>query len=321
MTQLTTDAEATGIAAAARAAPRQRLRRNSPWTALAFLLPFLALFVVFVIVPIGAALWASLHRWSLGLPGRPWVGASNYAELFAGTSVTSVEFWKGMQATGIFSAAAAPLLVVVPLALALLLHRKFPGRTFFRAVYFAPYVFGVAVVGLLWHYLLDRQLGPVNQLLGAVGLPDDIAWTTTLPAGWFALVGVTVWWTVGFNAVIYLAALQDIPKELYEAATIDGAGAWRRFRTVTLPGIGRVLQFVVTITIIACANMYGQSALITQEQPGTDTRTAIGYIAQTGIEAFDIGTASAMSMILAVILMAASALVLLAFRKVGDLDS
>ncbi|CAM3483805.1 carbohydrate ABC transporter permease [Isoptericola cucumis] len=320
MTQLMTGHEARRLDDPPDVTTRRPLRRNSPWTALAFLLPFFALFVVFVIVPVGSAVWASLHRWSLGLPGRPWVGGDNYAELFAGTSVTSVEFWKGMQATGIFSAGSAPLLIVIPLALALLLHQKFPGRTFFRAVYFAPYVFGVAVVGLLWHYLLDRQLGPVNQLLRAVGLPGDIAWTTTLPAGWVALIGVTVWWTVGFNAVIYLAALQDIPKDLYEAATIDGAGAWRRFLAVTLPGIRRVLQFVVTITIIACANMYGQSALITQEQPGTDTRTAIGFIAQTGIEGFDIGTSSAMSMILAVSLVVVSALVLLAFRKVGDLE-
>ena len=293
----------------------RRLRRNSPWTALAFLTPFLVIFTVFVIVPVATAIWASLHRWSLGLPGTPWVGGANYRELFAGSTVTSVEFWKGMTATGIFTGLSAPLLIVLPLGLAMLLNRHFPGRTFFRAVYFAPYVLGVAVIGLLWRYLLDRQLGPINQLFGI-----DVAWTTTLPAGWVSLVVATLWWTMGFNAVIYLAALQDVPKELYEAARVDGAGAWRRFVSVTLPGITRVLQFVVAITIIASANMYGQSALITQEQPGTDTRTAIGYIAQTGIEGFDIGASSAMSMILAVTLMLLSGVVVLAFRKIGGSD-
>jgi multiple sugar transport system permease protein len=307
----------TAVSSTRLASPTRngRLRRGSPWTALAFFAPFLVIFVVFVVVPIVMAAWASLHRWSLGLPGTPFVGADNYTELFAGSTVTSIEFWKGMQATGVFTALSAPLLIALPLGLAMLLNRRFAGRTFFRAVYFAPYVLGVAVIGLLWRYLLDRQLGPVNQLLGL-----DVAWTTTLPAGWASLVIATVWWTIGFNSVIYLAALQDVPKELYEAATVDGAGPGRRFVSVTLPGITRVLQFVVAITIIASANMYGQSALITQEQPGSDTRTAIGYIAQTGIQGFDIGASSAMSMILAVTLMLLSGVVVLAFRKVGGSD-
>jgi multiple sugar transport system permease protein len=295
-----------------------RTLRGRPWTPYLFLAPFFVLFAVFVVLPIGLGLWASLHRWSLGLPRTPFVGLDNYTGLFSGSSVLSVEFWKGMQATAIFTAASAPLLVVLPLGLALLLNRAFPGRTFFRAVFFAPYVLGVAVIGLLWNYLLDAQLGPVNQILGALGLPGDIAWTTSLPAGWVALVVATLWWTLGFNTVIYLAALGDVPAELYDAAKVDGAGAWQRLWAVTVPGIRRVLQFVVTITIIASANMYGQSKLITQEQPGTATRTAIGFIADTGIAGFDIGASSAMSMILAVSLMAVSALVFLLFRKAGD---
>lgn len=309
----------TAVSSAANPPPPPRsgtrMRRNAPWTALAFLAPFLVIFTVFVVVPVIGAIWASLHRWSLGLPGTPWVGGANYAELFAGSTVTSVEFWKGMTATGVFTGLSAPLLIVLPLGLAMLLHRRFPGRTFFRALYFAPYVLGVAVIGLLWRYLLDRQLGPINQILGL-----DVAWTTTLPAGWVSLVVATVWWTIGFNSVIYLAALQDVPKELYEAATVDGAGPLRRFTAVTLPGISRVLQFVIAITIIASANMYGQAALITQEQPGTDTRTAIGYIAQTGIQGFDIGASSAMSMILAVTLMLLSGVVVLGSRKLGGSD-
>lgn len=282
-----------------------------------FLLPFFVVFTTFVLVPIGLGVYASLHRWSLGLPGRPLVGLENYAALLDGSQVDSVEFWSGMRVTAIFTALSVPLLVVVPLAVALLLNQRFRGRTFFRAVYFAPYVLGVAVIGLLWRYLLDAQLGPVNQLLAAVGLPGDTLWTTSLPAGWVSLVGVTVWWTLGFNAVIFLAALQDVPAELHEAATVDGAGAWRRFAAVTVPSMRRVLQLVVTITIIASANMYGQSALVTQEQPGTATRTAIGFIAQTGIQGFDIGSASAMSMVLALLLMVVSGLVLTGFRRVG----
>ena len=118
-----------------------------------------------------------------------------------------------------------PLLVVIPLGVALLMNQKFRGRNLFRAVYFAPYVLGVAVVGVLWRFLLDNNVGLVNHYLGALGLPDDIAWIDVDPGAWVALVGVTVWWTLGFNAVIYLAGLQDIPRELYEAAKVDGASA------------------------------------------------------------------------------------------------
>ncbi|MFC0673176.1 carbohydrate ABC transporter permease [Brachybacterium hainanense] len=299
-----------------RAAPR-RIRRGHPVTPYLFVAPFLVLFAVFVLTPILVLAFSSLRQWILGFERGGFVGLENYATLLSGRGVLSEEFWSGMRVTAIFTAASVPLLVTVPFALALLLNLRFRGRTFFRAVYFAPYVLGVAVVGVLWHFLLDARVGPVNHLLGVLGLPDHVAWTTSLPAGWVSLVGVTVWWTAGFNAVIYLAALQDVPVELHEAARIDGAGAWRRLWVVTIPHMRRVLQFVVLITIIASANMYGQSALITQEQPGGGTRTAIGYIAVTGMQSYDIGMASAMSMILALCLILASLLVNQIFRLVG----
>ncbi len=296
---------------------RRHLRSGSPVTPYLFLGPFLILFTVFVLAPILVLAWSSTRQWILGFDSGGFVGWANYASLLSGEGVLSEEFWRGMRVTAIFTVLSVPLLVTIPFALALLLNLRFRGRTVFRALYFAPYVLGVAVVGVLWHFLLDAQVGPVNHLLGALGLPDSIAWTTSLPAAWVSLVGVTVWWTVGFNAVIYLAALQEVPAELYEAARVDGAGAWRRLWTVTIPHMHRVLQFVVVITIIASANMYGQSALITNEQPGGATRTAIGYIAQTGMQSYDIGMASAMSMALALCLILASLLVNQLFRFVG----
>jgi multiple sugar transport system permease protein len=198
---------------------------------------------------------------------------------------------------------------------ALVMNSKFRGRNLFRALYFAPYVLGVAVIAVLWRFLLDNNIGLVNQYMGAVGLPDDIAWLTSVPAGWVALVGVTVWWTLGFNAVIYLAGLQDIPGELYEAARVDGANKWQSFRNVTLPGLRPVLAFVTMITIIASANMFGQSYLMTKGAPGTETRTAIYYIADTGLKSFQMGDAAAMSYLLTVILMILSVGVFWLFRE------
>jgi multiple sugar transport system permease protein len=130
-----------------------------------------------------------------------------------------------------------------------------------------------------------------------------------------ALVGVTVWWTLGFNAVIYLAALQDIPAELYEAAKVDGATAWQQFWNVTIPGLRPILTFVTLITLIASANMFGQSYLMTQGGPGRATRTAIYEITQTGLRNFQMGDGAAMSYVLTVFLMLLSVLVFWLFRE------
>ncbi len=289
---------------AAGTTPRMR-----PWTPYAFLAPYLALFTVFMLLPIGFGFWTSLHEWDINLPDKPFVGLENYAELFDPASVDGSRFWTAMRATGIFTVASVPLLIVLPLLVALLMNGRFAGRNVYRAVYFAPYVLGVAVVGFVWQFLLDGNIGLVNHYLGL-----DVQWTTDVPPAWVALVGVTVWWTLGLNSVIFLAGLQDIPRELHEAAMVDGASAWHRFRSVTLPGLRPVTVFVVNATILASANMFGQSYIITRGAPADQTKTAIYLIAETGLRQFDMGTASAMSFILAAFLMVASALVFGAFR-------
>lgn len=304
---------------ALRGEPRRRPisahGKVTPWL---FLAPYLALFIVFVVLPIVLGAWISLHRWDYTLPGRPFVGLDNYSRLFDSGSLDATQFWTAMEATGIFTVFSVPFLLVVPLAVALLMNMRFRGRNFFRAVYFAPYVLGVAVVSVLWRYLLDNNIGLINYYLGVVGLPDATAWLTSLPAAWVSLIGVTVWWTLGFNSVIYLAALQDIPNELYEAAKVDGGNRWDQFRHVTLPGLRPVLAFITTITIIASANMFGQSYLMTQGGPGRETRTAIYQIAETGLTNFQMGSAAAMSYILTVFLMLLSIFVFWIFRERRD---
>ncbi|MGH3146619.1 MAG: carbohydrate ABC transporter permease, partial [Rubrobacter sp.] len=267
-----------------------------------FMAPYLVLFLVFVIAPAVYGAWISLHDWDYLLPGKPFVGLRNYTDLFNPASTTSEPFWNSMEATGKFTLYSVPLLVVVPLLVALFLNQKFPGRGFFRAVYFAPYVLGVAVIGILWRFILDPNNGLLNYYLGALGLPANTPWITDLPAGWVSLVGVTVWWTLGFNAVIYLAGLQDIDPALYDAAKVDGANAWQRFVNVTMPGLRPVLLFVIVVTILASANMFGQSYVITQGAPGAETRTAIWHIADTGLRNFNMGAAAAMSFVLALAL-------------------
>jgi multiple sugar transport system permease protein len=291
-------------------------RRGGSLTAWLFLAPYLVLFGGFVLLPILFGLWISLHNWDFTLPGKPFVGLDNYTALLDPDSVSFEPFWNSMKATGIFTLFTVPLLIVVPLAVALVMNEKFRGRDVFRAIYFAPYVLGVAVIGVLWTFLLDANIGFVNYYLEKIpGVKENIAWTTSLPWGWIALVGVTVWWTLGYNAVIYLAGLQDIPRELYEAAKVDNAGRWSRFRHVTLPGLRPVLVFVVTVTILASANMFGQALLITQGAPGNETRTAIMFIFQEGLRDFRMGSAAAMSYVLALFLLAISLITFAVFRE------
>jgi multiple sugar transport system permease protein len=167
-------------------------------------------------------------------------------------------------------------------------------------------------------FILDPSVGVLNYLLGQVGLPDDTAWTTAEPWVWVSLVGMTVWWTLGFNTIIYLAGLQDINRELYDAAAVDGAKRWHRFRHVTLPGLKPVFVFVVTVSILASANLFGQSYIMTQGAPAEKTRSAIMFIAEEGFLDFHLGSAAAMSYVLAVFLMALSAGVFFFFRERGE---
>ncbi|MGW1343543.1 carbohydrate ABC transporter permease [Kribbella sp. NPDC002412] len=290
--------------AEAGAIGKRRTRASSPVrgygraTPYLFLAPYLLLFLLFVVGPALFGLWMSLHDWDFQLPGKPFVGLQNYKDLFDPLTATAEPFWHGMRATGIFTVASVPLLVAVPLGLAVLLNRKFPGRTFFRAVYFAPFVLGVAVIGLMFRYILDTNFGILNAFLELFGLPE-IGWTNDQPWAWISLVLVTVWWTAGFNSIIYLAGLQDIPAEQYEAAQLDGANRWQQFRHITLPGLRPVTVFIVTITLLASANMFGQALLITQGGPGDTTTTALMVITDIGFGQFRMGQAAAMSYVLA----------------------
>lgn len=313
----------TGTTTATRPAPTRefaartghgRLRLNHPLTPYLLCAPYLILLLTFVVGPALFGVWISLHDWDYMLPNKPFIGLANYAALLDPTSVVFPQFWNGMRATGIFTVASVPFLVLIPLGIAILLNRKFPGRSFFRAMIFAPFVLGIAVIGLLWNYLLDSQFGLINGFLGLFGIPP-VGWTQTQPWAWVALVMMTVWWTLGFNCVIYLAGLQSIPDEQYEAAAIDGAGRWSQLIHVTIPGLRNVLVFIITTTVLASANMFGQSYLVTNGGPGDSTRTAIMVMTQEGLRSFKMGTATAMSYVLALFLAVISIINFLALKE------
>jgi multiple sugar transport system permease protein len=302
MTATSLDTQPSKSESAGPRRSRRKIRGSGRATPYLFLLPYGVLFIGFIGIPAIYGVYISLHDYDYLLPHQPWVGLRNYTDLFKSGSRDGADFWQSMRATLVFTIFSVPLLVVIPLGVALLLNRKFPGRTFFRAIFFTPFVLGVAVVGVLFRFLLDPNIGVVNHYLHSAGVSRNIPWLTQLPWAWISLVSMTVWWTLGFNAIIYLAGLQDISPELYDAADIDGANEWGKFRNVTLPGLRPVMLFVTTVTILASANMFGQALLVTNGAPGNGTRTAIFYISQVGLRQYRQGAAAAMSYIFAIIL-------------------
>ncbi|GLV59909.1 glycerol-3-phosphate ABC transporter permease [Dictyobacter sp. S3.2.2.5] len=276
-----------------------------------FILPHFIFFVMFIGYPFFNGLYLSLFRYDYLQPAtNAFVGLQNYLDLFTQGSVTFQNFWNSLWNTVQFVVYSVPLLVVLPLLLALLLNAKIPGVTVFRTIYFAPWVLSVSVVGLLWWWIFQSAGGLVNTYLTMWNLPAP-EWLSTLPWAWVSIVIATIWWTMGFNMIILLAALQGIPTELYEAGSVDGANKWNMFWSLTLPMLRPILLFIVITSIIASFNLFGQPFIMTQGGPalpsGSGATTPVMYeIYNEGIVRHFVGSAAAMSLVVAVIMIVIS---------------
>ncbi|WP_409304267.1 carbohydrate ABC transporter permease [Peribacillus sp. SCS-155] len=279
---------------------------NTSWksklTSSLFVLPYLLLFTIFLLVPIIYGAWMSLNNWDLLNPVHEFVGLKNYVKIFDTDSYISKLFLEGLQNTLQFVLYSVPLLVAVGLALALLIN-SLPGKFkgFFRTVYFIPYSVSVSVVAIVWLWLLDTNSGLINQYLLKAGI-SGIPWLTDLPWAWISLVIATLWWTIGFNMVIFINALNDVPEELYEAGALDGASRWQRFVHITLPSIRPTMLFVLITSTIASFNIYGQPFLMTRGGPGTETKVLLMNIVDEAFEQRQLGNAAAMSLMMALIM-------------------
>ncbi|HPH98589.1 MAG TPA: sugar ABC transporter permease [Anaerolineaceae bacterium] len=272
-----------------------------------FILPHLIFFAVFIGYPFFSGLYISFFQYDVLRPeATVFVGLQNYLDLFKAGSVKFIEFWNSMQVTLTFVIFSVPFLVVIPLVLAVLLNIKVPGRNFFRAVYFAPWVLSCAVISLIWWWIFQSQGGLLNYYLKMLGL-ETPRWLSTMPYAMISIIIATVWWTMGYNMIIFLAALQDIPTDLYEAAEMDGAGSWARFVHVTLPLLRPVLVFIVITTIIASFNLLGQPMMMTRGAPaqptgGGATEPVMLRIFTEGFVRPFQGSAAAMSVVVATIM-------------------
>ncbi len=291
-------------------------KRRFDLTPYLFISPHLVFFTVFLAWPFFYGIYISLFEFDFLRPERrPFLGLKNYLNLFDPTSIQFTDFWRAMVNTGEFVIWSLPPLVGLALLLAILLNGRFRGRNAFRTIFFAPYALSVTVAGVLWWWIFQSQGGLINHYLDLLGLPTW-NWLSSMPEAWIAIMIATVWWTIGFNTVIFLAALQEIPASLYEAAAIDGASPLQQFWYVTLPLLRPVLVFVVTITLIASANLFGQPYLMTAGGPLQQTETVIYRIYIEGILRNQMGSAGAMSVFIASILLLLTALNFKLFGRV-----
>lgn len=266
-----------------------------------FIAPHLLFFAAFLAWPFFYGIYISLFRFDFLQPNnRPFVGMKNYVNLFNPQSVQFDDFWNGLSNTGEFILWSVVPLVGIALVLAVLLNRNYPGRGVFRTIFFAPYTLSVTVASVLWWWIF-QQTGLVNQVLQMIGL-KSLNWLGDMPGAWIAITVATIWWTIGFNTVIFLTALQEIPKSLYEAAAIDGANSSQQFFGITLPMLRSVIVFVLTITLIASANLFGQPYLMTGGGPVKGTETVVHRIFIEGILRSQMGSAAAMSIVVALLL-------------------
>lgn len=273
-------------------------RRRTPlrWVLL-FLVPSAIPLIIFTFVPMVGSLWISLHKWNL-ISDMSWVGFDNYAKLLSDPKTGEVFLH-----TAIYILGYLPLVYIGGLGLAMALNTKLAGRSFFRAAVFLPVVTSWVVVALVWQWLLNPANGLVNKILGGLGLGQPGWWTDpdwALPS----VILASAWKDLGFVMVILLAGLQAIPSDLYEAATVDGATGWQRFRRITLPLLSPSTFFVIVISLINGFQVFDQVYVMTGGGPQGASQVVVGQIYNLTFRYGRAGEASSLSWILfAVILM------------------
>jgi len=276
---------------------------QSRLTSSLFVLPYLLCFCTFLLFPILYGVYISLHNFELLSVDHEFVGFEHYIKIFTpGTYLNSL-FFHGLWATAQFVIYSVPLLIVLGLALALLVHHL-PGklRGLFRTFFFLPYAVSASVMAVIWLMMFDSNAGFINSVLMKLNI-QGIPWLTDHPWSWIALVMTTLWWTIGFNMVIFANALNEVPEDYYEAASIDGAGAWRKFASITLPSIRPVMLFVMITSTIASFNIYAQPFLLTRGGPGDTTKVLLINILDQAFVRKELGSASAMAILMALLIM------------------
>ena len=297
-----------------------KLERKKTLVALSFIAPNFIGFAFFTLIPVLVAVFMSMTEWSGGsFSTMKWVGLGNFTQLFAvpqryidrledpnffavlGLFFDKVDIGIALKNTVTYTIITVPLTLVCSMALALALNKAVKGAIGFRAIMFFPYVSSTVAICVCWSFMMMKN-GPVNQLLMAFGSTFNKTWTADSNMAIWAVIIVSVWKSMGYYMVIYLAALQGIPRELYEAATVDGANKWQQFTHITVPQLSPTTFFVSVMLVIGCFKVYDTVALMTGGGPGRATKMLVTYTIDE-FNAFKYGTACAIAMVLLVLVL------------------
>jgi multiple sugar transport system permease protein len=286
----------------ARKRPRERAggvtatRRQQTRSAWLFLAIPGLLFLVFMVLPIVIAAVISLSDYAV-VGELNWVGFDNYVRI-----ASDPYFWISLRNTAFYTVLYVPLGLIIALATALMLNRRVRTVKMFRTFFYIPVISSTVATATIWYWLLNPQYGLLNVALGFVGI-DGPAWLYDSKWAMFAIVMMSVWAGFGANMMIFLGGLQGVPRDLYEAARLDGANAWQSFRYVTVPALFRTTFLVSTLLIINAFQVFDQAYVLTKGGPGNSTITMVYYIYNKGFASLEMGYASAHSFVLFVIIL------------------
>ena len=300
--------------------PVQRRRRGARriaglmWrerSAYAFLAPGLILFSIFTVFALGFAFYLTFREWNILEPEKPFIGLQNYRDM-----IGDEDFRRSVINTFYFTGASVPLGMALGLGVALLLNQPLRGRSILRTLFFLPVVTPFVVAAIVWKWLYNGDFGPINYyLLKTHLISEPLLWLADKNLAMPAVVLMSVWTSVGFSMVVYLAALQGVPAELYESARIDGAGAWARFRYVTLPMLAPSTLFLMVMGIIGSFQVFTQIYIMTSGGPVNRTSTMVYYIYEAAFKFYEMGYASTLAYALFLLLLVFTAIQLHLYRR------
>ena len=296
--------------------PMSKLERKNTLIAYSFLAPNFLGFAIFTLVPVVFSVLLSFVKWNGGpISQMEWVGLDNYASIFKIEKVIEkfsegeffyfferVDLGIALKNTIFYTIVTVPLTLICAIALAMALNKAVKGAVVFRTIFFFPYVASMVAICVCWNFMLMKD-GPVNQLIMSLGLPFNKSWTADSTMAMWAIILVSVWRNMGYYMVIYLAALQGVPRELYEAATVDGANKWQQFTNITIPQLQPTTFFASIMMIISCFKIFDVVAIMTEGGPGRATKMLVYYIYDVAFAQNKYGTASAISMVLLAIVL------------------
>lgn len=276
---------------------KRAVKRNL--TGYSFILPNLIGYTLFILVPVLFSFVLSVMEWD-GSQANPmeFVGLNNFIQLTKDSSF-KIAFANSIK----YVIMVVPITIVLSLLIAVLLNQKVKGMKFFRAAFFFPYVASLVAVGAVWNMMFQKDFGPINQLLMSIGIENPPGWVASTEWSLIAVAIVSVWRYAGYYMVVYLAGLQGISKELYEAASIDGANGWRKFRSITVPMLTPTTFFVSIMLTINCFKEFGLVHTMTGGGPGRSSTLLVNFIYNSAFVSFDYGYASAAAIVLFVMVL------------------